>query len=102
MEENDTKFRASPAEWLVLVDEFESSGMSAAAFCRAREIPVWQLYHRLDRMKAVKKQQRGFVEIGRNEPAPSGGLLIEVGRLKIRIERDFDADLLRRVAEVLA
>ena len=102
MEENNTKFRASPAEWLVLVDEFESSGMSAAAFCRAREIPVWQLYHRLDRMKAVKKQQHGFVEIGRNEPAPSGGLLLEVGRLKIRIERDFDADLLRRVAEVLA
>ena len=102
MEENKSRFYASPNEWQALVTELASSGMSVAEFCRKREIPICQMYYRLGQKKFTEPAQRGFIEIGKTEPAPSGGLWIEAGRFRIRVERGFDKELLQHVAEALA
>ena len=102
MEENKSRFYASPNEWQALVEEFASSEMSAAEFCRKREIPVWQMHYRLRQTKDGEPTQHGFIEIGKTESAPSGGLWIEAGRFRIRVEQGFDKELLRHVAEALA
>ncbi len=102
MEENKSRFRASPQEWHALVEELASSGMSAAEFCRKRTIPVWQMRYWLKREKDSESAPHGFVEIGRSEFNPAEGLWVEAGRFRIRIVRGFDAALLRRVAEALA
>jgi|LFRM01.2.fsa_nt_gb hypothetical protein len=102
MEENKSSFRASPQTWHALVEELASSGMSAAEFCRRRAIPVWQMRYWLKKVKDDASAPRGFVEIGRNEFDPAEGLWVEAGRFKIRIGHEFDAALLRRVAEALA
>lgn len=102
MEEKKSSFRASPDEWHALVDELASSEMSAAAFCRKRAIPVWQMRYQARKGKAVESARRGFVEIGRGGLDPAEGLWVEAGRFRIRIGHGFDAELLRRVAEALA
>ena len=102
MEENKSRFYASPNEWQALVEEFASSEMSAAAFCRKRDVPVWQMHYRLRQKKDSEHKGRGFVEIRKIETAPTGGLWIEAGRFKIRVERGFDQELLRNVVEALA
>ncbi len=102
MEANKSGFRASPQEWNKLVEEFASSGMSAAVFCRRREIPIWQMRHRLKRRTESKSRERGFVEIGDPSPTQESGLWVEAGRFRIRIGHGFDPVLLRRVAEALA
>ena len=102
MEESTSRFRASPQEWHALVEELASSGMSAAEFCRRRAIPVWQMRYWLGKEKDGEVALRGFIEIGRGESDPAAGLWVEAGRFRIRVERGFDAALLRRVAEALA
>ena len=47
MEENKSRFRASPQEWRALLEELAAGEMSTAAFCRDRAIPAWQMRHRL-------------------------------------------------------
>ncbi len=101
MEENKSRFRASPQEWHALVEKLASSGMSAAEFCRRHAIPVWQMYYWLKREKDRESTARGFLEIGQEELKPVEGIWVEAGRFIIRIEREFDATLLRRVAEAL-
>ena len=101
MEENKSRFYASPNEWQALVKELASSGMSAAEFCRKRKIPVWQMYYRLAQKQVRASTPGGFVEIGKTASTPSGGLWVEVGRFKIRVDRGFDTELLRHVAEAL-
>ena len=102
MEENKSRFRASPQEWRALVEELASSGMCAAEFCRQRAIPVWQMRYWLQKQKDGKSTVRGFVEIGRSGLDQEEGLWVEAGRFRIRIGRGFDAVLLKRVAEALA
>lgn len=102
MEEDKSRFRASSQEWHALAAEFASSGMSAAAFCRKRGIPVWQMHYWLRKEKDSESTPHGFVEIGRSEFNPAEGLWVEAGRFRIRIGRGFDAVLLKRVAEALA
>lgn len=102
MEENKSRFYASPNEWQALVKELSSSGLSAAAFCRKREVPICQMYYRLGQKKVKDSTPRGFVEIGKTDIASSSGLWVEAGRFRIRVERGFDRELLRYVAEALA
>ena len=103
MEENKSRFRASPQEWGALLEELAASGMTASAFCRDRAVPVWQMRHRLRKARRGADDRRGFVEVlGGGEPGPAEGVWVEVGRHRIRVGRGFDADLLRRVAEALA
>jgi hypothetical protein len=102
MEENKSRFRAGPEAWRALLEELASSGMSAAAFCRERAIPVWQMRRRLRNARPGADARRGFVEIGRGGLDPAEGVWVEAGRFRIRVGRGFDASLLRRVAEALA
>ena len=102
MEENKSRFYASRDEWDALVEEFASSEMSAAEFCRKREITVWQMHYRIRQKKDSEPTRRGFVEISEPNPTLSGGFWVEVGRFRIRVERGFDKELLRHVAEALA
>lgn len=101
MEEKKSRFYASRDEWHALMKELASSGMSAAEFCRKREIPICQMYYRLGQKKFTEPAQRGFIEIGKTESMPRGGLWIEAGRFKIRVERGFDTELLRYVVDAL-
>ena len=101
MKEDKSKFCASRDEWDALVKELATSGMSAAEFCRKRDVPVWQMYYRLGQKQVNEPTQHGFVEIGKPDPKPSGRLWVEAGQFRIWVERGFDKELLRHVAEAL-
>ena len=92
-----TAFRATTEQWQGLLGEYWDSGKSIRSFCRERGIPQSQMNYRL--MQAHKANaEHGFIELVRETPCK---LWVEAGQCRIRVERGFDAELLRQVAEAL-
>jgi len=83
-----------------IVEHWQRSGLSAAAFARANGLAV----STLDRWRAmVAKSPAPNVSFVRLEVArPVAPLVVEVGGARIRLERGFDAGLLREVLAALA
>jgi hypothetical protein len=46
---------AQRGHWAALVEEQTGSGLSAAAFCRQRQVPVWQFYGWRQRIKRAAR-----------------------------------------------
>ena len=70
-----------------LLEEFEQSGMSAAAFSRQRGINYTTFHSWRRRIKTAKKTSRPRLVEVEMEPAPSGTVELRVGslaRLEIR------------------
>jgi hypothetical protein len=93
------KFRATPDQWQAILSEYSASGKSIRGFCREKGIPHTQLAYHLGRARKAQREY-GFIEIVRGD-VPCN-LWIEAGRCRIRVERGFDAALLRQVAEALS
>ena len=106
---------ASSIDFPSLLVEFDSSGQSAAAFARARDIAPWRMYSALNRRNGKKRPRQ--VAAAPSSPAlipvrvmpdaggarPCSALELELaGGHRLRIGAEFDAVLLRRVLEALA
>ena len=102
----------SPVEIRELLADLESSGLSVAAFARARGIPAQRIYwiRRRARMAASRDSDtpvvsREFSEIvvaeRQSHPSPPIELCLQTG-ISIRVSADFDELVLRRLLGVLA
>ena len=95
--------RRAKEEWLELVEDWEASGMSGAAWCRERGVhyQCFLYWRRRSRdlagtSQAVIPAEGGFCEI-----LPSGRLTLEVDGVLLHLERGFDGGLLREVVSTL-
>jgi hypothetical protein len=93
-----TKFRATAEQWRGLLKEHAVSGKSARGFSREKGIPRSQMYYHLRRSHKAQTGT-GFIEIKREAPS---SLWVEAGKCRICVQRGFDAELLRQVAEALS
>lgn len=98
-----------------LLAEFDASGQSAAAFARSHGLAPWRLYHALSRRKARAQSAEARASAPRPAMLPvrvvpdtvaaraGSSLELELaGGHRLRIGRDFDAELLRRVLGALS
>jgi len=85
--------RMPHAQWVELIREQEESARDVESFCRERDLGVASFHHHRARMRKEKQTGSGFVEI---RPAGSGLRLLRGGWV-LEVDRDFDAETLRRV-----
>ena len=97
--------RVSASEADELLVEQQSSGLSIAAFAKAKGIPSWSLYNA--RSRARRKASREFTEVAiapARETGPSAPwieLALPSG-ITVRVPHDFEEVALRRLLGVLA
>ena len=91
-----------------LAAEYEVSGLSQAAFCEQRDLPLKTLARYLTRYRKQPVQgsesaTRRFVAVEVAAPSASGGLTVLLPRgLRIEVKRGFDAATLRQLVSALA
>ena len=94
-------------EWSGTLDEWESTGLSGAAFCRERGIAYWKFSkwkQRLRRQKSTAADEaHGFVALGFENEAEDGcGVKVVVGRgVRLVLSKGFDETELARAIRVL-
>ena len=91
-----------------ILAELARSGLSTAAFARARGLPPWKLYHalRVRARRGAKKRERSAlipvrVKDPRGGPASPFEVVLASGH-RLLVPEDFDADALRRLMGALA
>ena len=98
------------ARWRGLVSEQVASGKRVAAFCRERDLRVWQFYEWKKRLRKPDAAAFVAVEISRAEaPAQPSSQTTRMSGIEIRhrrgwsliVEPGFDAGHLRRLLSVL-
>jgi len=94
------KYRATPEQWRLLVEEFSRSGKSLRSYSRDKGIPPTQFHYQVYRARK-QRPEHGFMELVRATEAPCK-LWIEAGKCRVHVERGFDAELLKQVAEALS
>lgn len=88
---------AQKAIWAGHIERQRQSGKGIKVFCEEAGLKVWQFSY----WRGVihpKVDQAGFVEV---RIKPGSGISIEVQGCRIRIERGFDAELLRQVVAAM-
>jgi hypothetical protein len=89
--------RMPHASWVELIREQEASGKRVEDFCRERDLGVASFHHHRSRLRRDGRGDGGFVEV----PAPtSSGLRLLCGGVILELERDFDAETLKRFLAV--
>lgn len=100
---NDLKGDERRSHWRQVLEDQRSSGMTAAAYCRAKGISGWRFgYWRKalsDENPSAQSGESSFVELRGDSRA--AGVFIEAGRWRVRVEPGFDAATLLRVIEAL-
>jgi len=91
-----------------LLAELSASGLSTAAFARARGLPPWKLYNALGaraRRAAKKPKRSALIPVRVKEPRrphASPFELVLAGGHRLLVPENFDADALRRLMGALA
>jgi transposase len=98
--------------WAERIAAWQSSGLSAEKFCVGREFTVHSLRNwRRRQLEAERLRGRGSMKLARVEvvAAPAGGaspsrsgVAVEVGRLRVTVDRAFDQATFAAVLDVLA
>ena len=87
------------AEWKNFIAEHERSGLSASAWCKKHGLRPNQYHYwkkRLEEDEAGSEESK-FVRIGTNESME----LLVGDKLRVKVRRDFDSALLKRLLEAL-
>ena len=95
----------TPEERRALVQALVESGLSIAKFAASRGLTESSL----QRWKAEQGRRAGaaslprvdFVRLVQTRAAPRGGLVVEVGSARVRVEAGFDVSLLREIVTAL-
>jgi hypothetical protein len=95
--------RMSHSHWIEHLETQEASGVSVAEYCRVHDLSVASfVYHRgrVRRAGAVSTDVAGFTEV---RLGVGSGLRLSPagGAWSLELDRDFDADTLRRFLRVL-
>ena len=98
-------------QWAALVGEQASTGLSAAEFCRQRQVPVWKFYWWRQRIRGGTEPEAGgqagggFVRVavtgGVNGLGP-GGVAVRPSDGLVLVGRGFDRATLRDVLAAMA
>jgi hypothetical protein len=111
---NSIPATSSPIDSRALLTEFDSSGLSAAAFARSKGLPSWRIYNALQkrsgkvraRRLAARAQSNALLPVhvieARQSPQPAAIELLLPGGHRVVIGADFDAVTLRRLLGALA
>lgn len=83
--------------WVELIEEQQRSGMDVETFCRERDLGVTSFHHHRARMRKTKGVGGGFVQI---RDSQGSGLRLRSGGWVLELDRDFDAETLRRFLAV--
>jgi len=62
--QSNGKIRRTESEWEAIIERFEKSGLSAAAFCRREKISKNTFSKWKARLEAGSARRAGFVELG--------------------------------------
>jgi hypothetical protein len=91
---DESERRAEVLRW-------RSSGLSATRYCATHGISLQSLRRWRLEVDAVPALARKFVRVELARATPVGGLTVEVGAARVRVENGFDAALLRSVVRAL-
>jgi hypothetical protein len=85
------------------VERWRTSGVSAREYCASHGMSLESLRRwALDVDAAGKALASKFVRVEVAGPRDAGGLVVEIGKVRVRVERGFDGVVLRELVEVLA
>jgi len=84
--------------WPELINNFQESGLSAAAWCRENNLKPHQLYYRLDKANGKKQAEPKWLAL--DEPEVST-IIINIGPATIEVNPGFDPALLAAVVRTL-
>ena len=89
--------RLKPEAWWAHVSKQKESGLSAAEYCRRAGLPLSTF-----RLWAARKSNEGgkFVPVESGERP--GAIEVTVGRATIRVTRDSDVEVVKRLIEALS
>ena len=89
------------AIWADTVEQWRKSGKSAAAWCREHQLVYHQFQYWKDRLATyTETTSNPFIEIT-DDRTTSGEILLEVGKVLVRLHDDFDEQTLLRCMRVL-
>ena len=95
----------SAEEWQRLVAEWRASGQPRREFAAARGVHPgtlsWWAWRLTSRDARRPRRSPGFAEVVVVEPASYPELVVEVGDVRVRVPRGFDAGELRRLVDAL-
>ncbi len=88
--------------WQERIDAWQTSGLSAARWCRENNEAPWQFSYWKKQLLLKPVSRGGFSELAA-EPIQSAelGLELQVGQVAIRLLHDFDEPALMRVLQLL-
>ncbi|PID65096.1 MAG: hypothetical protein CR962_00135 [Gammaproteobacteria bacterium] len=88
--------------WPVLLEEFESSGLTQTQFCKDKNINP--RYFSLRRSKHIAAEQTGFTKVELETASSDSitGITIEVGRCKIKCPPSLSTQALATLVNSLA
>ncbi len=88
------------ADWPELIKDYQSSGLSAAAWCRENNLKPHQLYYRLDKAKDKKKAASKWLLLESDEPETES-IKVKIGPATIEVKPGFNPALLAAVVRTL-
>lgn len=86
--------------WQSVLAEFASREQTVKEFCRSRNLAVWQFHYW---KKQLTVAPAGFKQLILSADAQPScrSICLQIGRVRIEVEKGFDADVLRQVLEIL-
>ena len=92
--------RIPHVRWVELIGEQDASGMSVDDFCRDRDLWIASFHHHRARMRKDEDSGAGFIQVHAGSPA--SGLRLHGNGWELDLDRDFDANTLRRFLAVVS
>lgn len=90
--------------WSEIINDWESTGLAVAEYCRQREIPRWKFFawRRRLRERDSESADAGFVALEFKSEGIGCGVSVGVGDgVQLHLEKGFDEGELLRVVRIL-
>ena len=86
------------AHWRAVVERWQHSGLSKAAFCRENDLRLWQFHYWVKRVAELTGSGPGFAQVA----AAGSGICLRFGAgVRVELEPGFDEATLQRLVKAL-
>jgi hypothetical protein len=85
--------------WNVIISDWEKSGISQAKYCKLKNLNQ-NLFSKW-KIKLGDQEGINFVEVKLSEQKTEQGLYIQIDKCTIKVNPDFNKDLLKEVLEII-
>lgn len=96
----EQKAKLTSGEWVQRIKDCQSSGMSAAAWCRENGISENSYYHHRKKILESAGEENSIVPIEKPNRMPSD-IRIESGELTVTLSESVTPDMVRTILSVL-